>query len=656
MDVTRGAINQLVRMPDKQRDPGSVKPVLQVLKIIPVGSQQQRYRVSAYYKQSFVFQFTGKSLFTISLFSSLCTQVILSDGVNHAQGMLATTHNDRCINGDLIENSLIRINECISNWIQEKNVIIVINFDIVNTHYGQKIGTPVDLGLKKSDILASAPPQPNNMGHIRPSGNYNSNPSVSTQNAYGNVRGGGGSNPYNSAPIVHSNNSHDARYTPIAGLNMYQNRWTIKARVTKKDDIRTWQNAKGEGQLFSAELLDSSMDIRCTFFREAVDKFYPLLEEDKVYTFSGGRLKAANMQYNTCKSSFECTFDQNAEIHLVEDTGEIIQQNYEFVNISQLESIEAGKFVDIIGVIKNASEAMTLTSKRTGKELLKAELVVGDDSGAEVTCTVWGEKAKTVAQEMSANPVVSFRRAKVGDYGGRTLSSNQYQIQPRVPETQRILNWWNAGGSSSTARSLSSTGGGGGRFPTFEERKPISAIKTEQLGYTSAEKPDYISFKGTFSFLKSDKEGGAWYTACPRAEEPCKNRFKVNQQSDGQYYCEKCNGTFSNCMRKFIFSGTFSDDSSTTWVSLFNEQAETLFKGMTADQMWETMESGNNGQDDYDNLFKRSNFTDWILNCKVKQEMMNDEMRIKTSITSLHPVDYAKEGRSLFNSLISMQQ
>ena len=237
MDVTRGAINQLVRMPDKQRDPGSVKPVLQVLKIIPVGSQQQRYRVSAYYKQSFVFQFTGKSLFTISLFSSLCTQVILSDGVNHAQGMLATTHNDRCINGDLIENSLIRINECISNWIQEKNVIIVINFDIVNTHYGQKIGTPVDLGLKKSDILASAPPQANNMGHIRPSGNYNSNPSVSTQNAYGNVRGGGGSNPYNSAPIVHSNNSHDARYTPIAGLNMYQNRWTIKARVTKKDDV-----------------------------------------------------------------------------------------------------------------------------------------------------------------------------------------------------------------------------------------------------------------------------------------------------------------------------------------------------------------------------------------------------------------------------------
>ena len=573
--------------------------------------------------------------------------------------MLATSHNDRCINGDLIEFSIIRINECISNWIQERNVIIVINFDIVNKNYGSKIGTPADLGLRKSDIQGAAPPQVKNMGHnnIRSTGNYNSNPSVN-RNTYGNPRGGG-SNPYNSAPIapiVHSNNLQDARYTPIAGLNMYQNRWTIKARVTKKDDIRTWQNAKGEGQLFSAELLDSSnMDMKCTFFREAVDKFYPMLEEDKVYTFSGGRLKAANLQYNTCKSSFECTFDQNAEIHLVEDTGDIIQQNYEFVNISELESIEAGKFVDIIGVIKSATEAMTLTSKRTGKELLKAELVVGDDSGADVTCTVWGEKAKTVAQEMSGNPVVSFRRARVGDYGGRTLSSNQYQIQPRVPETQRIQNWWNAGGSSTTAKSLSSTGGGGGRFPTFEERKPIAAIKAEQLGYTSAEKPDYISFKGTFTFLKSDKEGGAWYTACPLSEEPCKNRYKVSQQSDGQYYCEKCNQSFPNCTRKFIFSGTFSDDTSTSWVSLFNEQAETLFNGMTANQMHEMVESGNNGSDEYDNLFKRANFTDWILNCKVKQEMMNEEMRIKTSVTSLHPVDYAKEGRSLLNSLVSMQ-
>ena len=46
----------------------------------------------------------------------------------------------------------------------------------------------------------------------------------------------------------------------IAGLNMYQCRWTIKARVTNKYDIRSWSNSKGECTLFSMSLLDSCDD------------------------------------------------------------------------------------------------------------------------------------------------------------------------------------------------------------------------------------------------------------------------------------------------------------------------------------------------------------------------------------------------------------
>ena len=70
------------------------------------------------------------------------------------------------------------------------------------------------------------------------------------------------------------------------------------------------------------------------------------------------------------------------------------------------------------------------------------------------------------------------------------------------------------------------------------------------------------------------------------------------------------------------------------------------FNDVAANQMWETIESGNNGQDQILQI---------VYNCKkVKQEMMNDEIRIKTSVTSLNSVDYVKEGRSLFNSLISI--
>ncbi len=59
-------------------------------------------------------------------------------------------------------------------------------------------------------------------------------------------------------------------------------RWTIKARVTRKNDIRRWSNAKGEGHLFSIDLTDSKGEIKATFFKEACDKFYPAIEEGKV--------------------------------------------------------------------------------------------------------------------------------------------------------------------------------------------------------------------------------------------------------------------------------------------------------------------------------------------------------------------------------------
>ena len=51
---------------------------------------------------------------------------------------------------------------------------------------------------------------------------------------------------------------HDthANILPINALNSYQNRWTIKARVTAKSDIRRYSNARGEGKFFSFDLLD----------------------------------------------------------------------------------------------------------------------------------------------------------------------------------------------------------------------------------------------------------------------------------------------------------------------------------------------------------------------------------------------------------------
>eukprot|EP00581_Thalassiosira_minuscula_P004331 CAMPEP_0183747146 /NCGR_PEP_ID=MMETSP0737-20130205/67112_1 /TAXON_ID=385413 /ORGANISM="Thalassiosira miniscula, Strain CCMP1093" /LENGTH=555 /DNA_ID=CAMNT_0025982855 /DNA_START=538 /DNA_END=2205 /DNA_ORIENTATION=+ len=549
-----------------------------------------------------------------------------------------------------------------------QKICIVLSAEQAGANPGQRIGSPSD--ITKVPGGASAPPQAANNGGAQPMyGNVSSSggnnpygrPSPGG-NPYGGGGGGGGGMNNNSssrygggassAPIVRTSASGQP-ITPISGLNMYSNRWVIRAKITNKSQIRTWSNAKGEGSLFSCELLDSSgTDVKCTFFKEAVDKFYPMLEEGRVYTFSGGRLKVANMQYNTCKSQFEITFDQNSDIQLEEGGGDDIQASYEFIKISTLESVDPQSYVDILAVVKHVSEPQTILSKKSGKELLKCELTVEDDSGAEVRMTMWGNTAQTAQQQFANSPVVAFKRARVSDYGGRTLSGQNFSINPKIPQAESLKQWWSINGNKGASRSLSSTMGGSRGPEPFDQRKNVSSIKAEQLGYN--DRPDYLSFKATITFLKKEKQGdeGAWYTACANSGDPCKNMYKATQTSDGLWHCDKCQQTHDTCVRRFIFSGTVADDTCTSWVSVFNEQAESLFGGgeeIKADKLYDDINS--NGRDLYDSTFARATYTDWIFKCKVKQELVGDEQRVKTSLVAVSPVDYAAESRNLLNAL-----
>lgn len=650
MSLTPKAISAMYRMAGSQDNP-AFSPVLQVIhlkKIENKGSGDERWKI------------------------------FLSDGTHFLSGMCATQLNPLVHSGIIAQYCVLCVSEFIVNTLGSGvKICILLGCEPSGPNPGTKIGSPVDISK-----IPGGPPAPQAGG-----GNFGGGSGA--QPMYGSVQGqqqhgssrvpptnsysggiGGGGNPYSgnsnnrfggvggsssssSAPIVRTSGTGQP-ITPISGLNMYSNRWTIRAKVTAKSDIRTWSNAKGEGSLFSVELLDASgVDVRCTFFKEGVDKFYNFLEEGRVYTFSGGRLKVANMQYNNCKSQFEITFDQNSEIQLDESgTADDIRDAYDFVKIDRLEAVEPNATVDVLAVVKHVGEPASIVSKKSGKELVKCELTIEDDSGAEVRLTMWGDAAQQARDRFAGMPIVAFKRARVSDYGGRTLSGSGYEVNPSIPQAHYLKQWWSTNGNNggTTTRSLSTTMGGNRRPDPFEQRKYISAIKSEQMGYN--DKPDWLSFKATVTFLKKEKQGdeGAWYTACANAEDPCKNMYKATQTSDGNWHCDKCMKTYENCVRRFIFSGTVADDTCTSWVSVFNEQAEVLLDGAKANDLYAQVANGD-GKDLYDSTFMKATYTDWIFKCKVKQELVGDEQRVKTSLVGLFPVDYVVESRNLLKAL-----
>jgi replication factor A1 len=589
-------------------------------------------------------------------------RAVLSDGTHYVTGMLASqVMKNTSGNGAVQQDCIIRVDDYMCNEVSNRHVIILLGITVLEQATG-RIGTPVDIEKVGANTINVIPPisapQP-----LYNSTNYAAT-STTHQAASSNVykpdrpmsAGGSGTNPYgrlvspqHNQPIVRST-TVSTGITPIAALNMYNNRWTIEARVTVKSDIRTWSNAKGEGSLFSVELLDSTQDIRATFFKEGVDKFYHMLQVGKVYTFSGGKLKVANMQYNSCKSPYEITFDQNSEIHMTNDDGKIEKVLYDFVKISDIENTEVNKMIDVLAIVKSVSEPANLVSKKTGSELIKCDLSLVDDSGYEIALTIWGDKAQTAINDMAGNPVVAFRRARVGEYNGKSLSAGpSYEIRPDIVPAKQLAAWWEqTGGTMPTQKSLSTAGS---RADLLSDRKPILSIKQENLGLVGGDKADWLSFKAALTFIKKDKDGGAWYTACANSGEPCKNRYKCSQTTDNQWYCDKCQGTYPNPVRRWIFSGVLEDSTSSTWVSFFNEQAESLL-GKTADECYQA--SYNNGgfdPDAYDSTFAEVLFTEWIFKCKVKNEFHNDESRVKTSVYSMSLVDYVKESKDLLAAI-----
>jgi replication factor A1 len=608
-------------------------------------------------------------------------QLILSDGERYFSGLIGTQLNHLVESNSIVQNCLLRITGFVVNTLgSEKKAIIITNCEVAGMEQ-ERIGNAQDVtkvgvmpgfqgGVAQSNNNGGgggmygnvSVNNNNNGGTNNPS---NNNGGMGNQAATNNQQGGGnnpyggnantGSNPYgksSGSPIVRTGPTGGQNITPISSLNMYSNRWVIQAKITNKSDVRHWTNAKGEGSLFSIVILDSSgYDVKCTFFKESVEKF-GWLEEGKVYTFSGGRLKVANMQYNNCKSQFEITFDNNSEIHLVHEAPDIVEQ-YDFKKIAELENIEPGAFVDILGVVKHVGDVSTIISKKSGKEMMKCELVVEDDSMADVRLTLWGNAAESAATTYADCPVVAFKKAKLSDYGGRSLSGGNPALRPNIRETEQLQQWWAMNGNKTQSRSLSSAGGGGGGRDTFESRKEVCSIKQEHLG--NNDKPDYLTFKATFNFIKREKAGGddgggCWYTACANSGEPCKNMYKATQTSDGNFHCDKCQQTYPNCVRRFIVSACVADDTATTWVSLYNEQVEPMVGGVTADQLYENY-AETNSKDMYDSVFLTATYTEWVITCKVKQELVGDETRTKSSVVRMSPVDYAKETKNMLTAL-----
>ncbi|XP_071648279.1 replication protein A 70 kDa DNA-binding subunit isoform X1 [Temnothorax longispinosus] len=578
-NLTEGALERIMRGTDVE------KPVLQILgyKKLPRtvnkdGGATDRYRL------------------------------LVSDGQRlNSFTMLATQLNNLITDEILTENAICRILNyhlsSVNNGGKEKRVILILGIEVLvsGSEVGYKIGNPTNIDIKSdaestSTSTAASSPFPTNGAAKRSSSNHYASSDIST--------------------------------TPIAALSPYQNRWVIKVRVTNKSPIRTWSNSRGEGKLFSMDLIDESGEIRCTAFRDLCDKFYDMIEPGNVYYISRCTLKAANKQFNMLKNDYEMTMTGDTEIvPCHENSDDIPTLQFNFCPISQVENKEKNVLIDVLGVVTTFNDVQHIMQRTTGRELLKRDVNIVDDSGTMVCVTLWGKQAEDF--DGSNNPILAIKGARVGEFnGGKNLSlinSSVLEKDPDLPEAHRLRGWYTAVGHSENAKSLSRAGGSGDfNAPLCTFQEATEARLGEKMNL-----PDSFTVVAIVNMIRVEN---AIYKACP--VDGCKK--KLIDQSTGVFRCEKCNKDYPNFTYRLLASMSVVDATGSRWITAFSEDAEKIL-GMSAQELGELKENDN---DAYMQKFDEVNFKRFLFSLRAKSEFFQDEMRIKHVCTSVAPLNY----------------
>lgn len=545
-------------------------------------------------------------------------RIVLSDIKNYVQCMLATQANHVVHDGKLVKGCIVRVKSYNPNLVKGKkyvqddqlvttlsltsraSILIVLDLDVIESlGTPDKLGDPVAFEAKSEDANNTA------IGGSGFYGNKQQAPKPAPVPKKENLQSRGGGGSHNGNNVIY----------PIEALSPYAHKWTIKARVSAKSDIKTWHKNTGEGKLFSVNLLDESGEIKATAFNDQVDQFYDLLQEGQVYYLSNPcQVRLAKKQFSNLPNDYELTFERDTVIEMAEDQTNVPQVRFNFCGIQALNDVEKDTTVDVIGVLKTAEEVNQIVSKTTQKPYDKRELVIVDDSGFSVRVTIWGKTATNF--DAVPESVIAFKGVRVSDFGGRSLSllsSGTMAVNPDIPEAHSLKGWYDASGRNdnfATHSNMASMGNAAGRK---NEDRNIFQVKDQNLGMDDTA---YFTLKGTIVYIKQDN---FCYPAC--RSEGCNKKVV---QDDAGWRCERCNMTYDKPEYRYIMSVNVNDYTGQLWLSVFDDVGRIIMNGKSADELMALKE------EDEARLaaeFDAANCTKLGFRCRAKMDTFQDTQR-----------------------------
>ncbi len=266
----------------------------------------------------------------------------------------------------------------------------------------------------------------------------------------------------------------------------------------------------------------------------------------------------------------------------------------------------------------------------------KRDITLTDETENSVRLTLWNDKAEQFA---GLNQVIAAKQAKVSEWNGNmslSLSfSGSVEENPDVPETQRLLGWFqNEADRVALARSNSS-----GRSNATASGDVVS-LGEMKLDYAGSTQTRYFTVEAYVSALTSFSDGSIAYKSCP----VCKK--KLQEKSEGSasskvYRCPKCNADRTEVQLRYLLRFLLADATDHTWASAFDEVGSTLF-GAKAEEVAPLRDSD---PLEYQRKVADLQHSRFRMRVSCRTETFNDESRMKVTVESAEKVDEGSQDR-----------
>ncbi|KAI6173387.1 Replication protein A subunit [Aphelenchoides besseyi] len=410
----------------------------------------------------------------------------------------------------------------------------------------------------------------------------------------------------------------------IAAITPFISTFRICGIATSKDSPRDINTKRGPSKVFSFVLTDGKGDsIKVTAFGAECDKYADFIEKDKayyIYCGASGVVREANKRFNSTNNSYEITLNSKCDVDLCTDRQ--IQNTPVKVQPVPLACIKnnTGNCIDVIAVVEKIEEPTSLTSK-AGKQLVKRDAYLIDDSMVRVRITFWEEQA--LSFDVPEGTVITLKGVSVREFnGGFTLSASSsccFYTDLENEYTLKLQKWLVNKPDSSEFGSLAGDGGS-----VFE--RDFRLIKNIEKSCLPAgdEKGVWAWLLATVNNVRSEN---AYYSACLNCPK------KVVEENH-QFRCDRC-GVNDSFRYLYKLNIEISDFSGTAWVSIFDELAQQLV-GIDASQLASLHE---NNRDEYDRILSEFKLNMYEMKVRARIEEYNEQQRVSWTCTAIRQVN-----------------